>query len=100
MFLFVLGAIDLFGSIMLFLSLARFSAAPDFVFALGALLVLKGIYSILVQSYFAGITDSASGFIIILMAFQIFLPDYIAIVFGFLMLVKSLQSLVFFVFSR
>ena len=96
-FVVILGLLDLISSVFIFLSLLRSEAFLGLVLILGIIMLLKGIWSLVVQSYFAGITDFISGTLLLLISWKIYLPDIIIWIFGILLFIKAMQSIIFYV---
>lgn len=95
MILFILGIIDLFAAALVLLSIANIAFIPVVVLAIGIIETIKGLYSLGFSSYFAAAQDMGAGVILMLVSAGIFLPAIIPAIFGFLMLIKSLQSMIF-----
>lgn len=95
-FVLILGLLDLICTVFLFLSLAKSQALLGFVLILGIIMLLKGLWSLAVQSYFAGVTDLISGILLLLISQNIHLPDIIIWIFGILLFIKAMQSIVFY----
>ena len=94
MILFLLGIIDLAGSILLFLSLARLPSILGIGLYLAIFLILKGLYSIPLKSYFAAVVDILSALFLLLSFGHIYIHYTLVILFGILLLAKSMQSLI------
>ncbi len=95
-FLILLGLLDLISAVFIFLSLSRSQALLGFVLILGIIMLLKGIWSLAVHSFFAGFTDTISGILLLLISAKIYLPDIIIWIFGILILIKAMQSIIFY----
>lgn len=92
----ILGLLDFISAIFIFLSLARFQALLGLVLILGIIMLLKGAWSLAVQSYLGGITDLVSGILLMLISQKIYLPDIIIWIFGILLFIKAMQSVIFY----
>jgi hypothetical protein len=95
MFLLALGIIDLLASALIFLSIVKFSGFAAFVMVVGIIMAVKGLYSLGFSSYFAAFQDVGAGIILMLMSVQSFLNPIIPAIFGFLILIKAFQSILF-----
>ncbi len=100
MIVFILGLIDLIGSIFVFLTLTKAQVLPAVGLFFSALLILKSLYSLLVnigsneKSYFAAATDIIAAVLIALSTLGVFVHYAVVALVGILLFVKSMQSII------
>ena len=94
MLLFILGFIDFVSSILLFLSLIKLPIILSISFTVGVILVLKGLYTLSMKSFFAAGTDLLAAAFLILASKGIYIHYVIVVVIGVLLFIKSMQSMV------
>jgi len=95
MILFILGIIDLATGVLLLLSMIHLQLGFAITIIHALFMLGKGLYSLAWKSYFASFTDLASGGILIFLSQTIFIHYSIVAIIGSLMIIKSLQSMVF-----
>ncbi|MBI4163501.1 MAG: hypothetical protein HY512_01445 [Candidatus Aenigmarchaeota archaeon] len=95
MILFVLGMIDLATGVLLLLSIGHIQLGFTITMIHAIFMFGKGLYSLAWKSYFASFTDMASGGILIFLSQTIFLHYSLVAIVGALMIIKSLQSMIF-----
>lgn len=94
MILLGLGLIDLIGAVLILLTLIGVTITGT-AFIFGILLIIKGIYSLATMSMFGGITDIIAALFLFFLASLTIIPPIIVLIVGALLLIKSLQSIVF-----
>ena len=94
MLLFILGFFDFVSSILLFLSLIKLPIILSISFTVGVILVLKGLYTLSMKSFFAAGTDLLAAAFLILASKGIYIHYVIVVVIGVLLFIKSMQSMV------
>lgn len=95
MILFILGVIDLIGSIIVFLTLTKAQVLVSIGSPIAIFLIAKGIFSLSTheKSLFAAMVDICCAIVVALSAFGIFIHYMIVIILGLLLFLKSVQSL-------
>ena len=92
MIVFILGLIDLLGSVFLFLSIFHF-LFPALLTPISIALILKSLRSFSGKGFYAGFVDLSSAIILLLPTTSINLHYAITAIIGVLLLVKAFQSL-------
>ena len=95
MILFILGLVDLATGVLLMLSIIHLQLGFTITMIHAIFMFGKGLYSLAWRSYFASLTDLASGVILIFLSQSIFIHYSIVAIIGALMVIKSLQSMIF-----
>jgi len=95
MILFVLGLIDLATGILLLLSILHLQLGFAITIIHALFMLGKGLYSLAWRSHFASFTDLASGVMLIFLSQSIFIHYSIVFIVGVLMVIKSIQSMIF-----
>ncbi len=95
MILFILGLIDLATGVLLLLSIIHLQLGFTITIIHAIFMFGKGLYSLAWRSYFGSFTDLASGVILIFLSQSIFIHYSVVAIIGALMVIKSMQSMIF-----
>ena len=94
MILLILGLVDLIASFILFSPLLNFYPGYRLIVFMGAIMLMKGFYSLAVKALVPAIADIFAGFIILFLAISVQLHPYVYIICGVYLLIKGTQSII------
>ena len=92
--LFVLGLIDLIGSVFIFFNLAGIGYGLYFLWIIALIHLVKGLYSLAWSGCFAAFIDIIAALILFLSYISIPMYYVLGIVIGILLLIKGIQSMI------
>lgn len=92
--MFVLGWIDVIGSLLIFLSLIGIGYGFYFLWIIALIHLIKGLYSLAWGGYFAAFIDIVAGVILFLSYISIPMYYVLGAIVGILLLIKGVQSII------